>query len=293
MQEKPPEPEVAPRTPEESPSPPPAAPVCGGTRCPPLAGYTAACNTQGACEYAYAGERSGWRRHDVWVYVPAGTWFWQGSPAGERGRDSDEGPVRKVTVGRGYLLGKYEVTVAQYEACAAARKCTPLPDATPPGSRADHPQTGLTWAQAQAVCAFLGGGLPSESQWELGANGPGAHRRFPWGEEAPGDDHANLSGDSDGHSQTAPVGTYPSGASPFGALDMAGDVWEWVADPWHDNYASAPTDGSVWGDSGSNRVKRGGGFANVAGGARVANRVGLLPGWRNADLGARCSRPHP
>ena len=272
--------------------------------CPPVVGYTAACNAQGTCEYAPTGDRSGWRAHDVWVYLPAGTRYWQGSPDHEPSRDSDEGPVREVTLAAGVLFGKHEVTVRQYEACEAAgfEGCTAPSvedwDATPAWGvnrspdRSAHPQNGLTWGQASAVCRWLGGRLPTESEWELAANGPGAHRRFPWGAGEPSDAHANLSGEGDGHRGTAPVGSFPAGASPFGALDLAGNVWEWVADRHHADYDGAPVDGTDWAGSGSGRVRRGGGFADGAGGARVANRWNL-PGWRSANRGARCSRPIP
>ncbi|MBM4355330.1 MAG: hypothetical protein FJ109_16350, partial [Deltaproteobacteria bacterium] len=96
---------------------------CGGIICPELAGYDVTCNPQGHCEYANK-DKTGWKKWDVWIWVPPGR-FWMGSPGSEDGHESDESPVHLVTFAKGYFIGKYEIVVAQYEACVAdGGKCS-------------------------------------------------------------------------------------------------------------------------------------------------------------------------
>jgi formylglycine-generating enzyme required for sulfatase activity len=315
--------------------------VCAGTTCPGVYGYDVVCNAQDHCEYV-SKDNTGWRSHDVWVHVPAGS-FTMGSPTGEGGHESHEEPQHDVTFAKGYLIGKYEVTVLQYEACLAASptKCTTpstadwdgagwgvnysLGSPAPKTDRPEHPQNGLTWSQARAVCAWtcFGCRLPYESEWEYAASGP-VHRKYPWGDvPEPDCDHAVWDPDGDwqrpwgcdpctttGCSGTSPVGSKPLGASWSGALDMAGNVWEWVQDCWHSGYdgdgdglvktagKDHPVDGTAWeGEgctTGSNRVKRGGGFnTRDAAYLRSSGRDYDGPSVRYAGFGARCLRPLP
>jgi formylglycine-generating enzyme required for sulfatase activity/subtilisin-like proprotein convertase family protein len=290
--------------------------TCGGTCCPALTGYTAACNTKNLCEYAST-DQTGWKARDTWIWIPPGS-FQMGSPSGESGRGADEGPVHTVTFASGYYIGKYEVTTATYAACQAASPgtCTAPSTADWDGAgwgpnttsgRSDHPQNGLTWDQAGAVCTWLGGRLPSEAQWEYAATGP-THRVYPWGDTPAPSCAANLAvydeqGDgtrpwacdsctSSGCSGTKPEGTKAAGMAWSGALDMAGNVWEWCQDWYHSDYNGATTDGSAWvSPTGSARVCRGGGFHHDASSLRSADRGDDAPSSRYANFGVRCSRP--
>jgi formylglycine-generating enzyme required for sulfatase activity len=294
---------------------------CGGVECPFLGGYKVSCNAQQQCEYANA-DTTGWKQWDVWVHVPAGS-FTMGSPIGETGHLASQEPAHTVTFAEGYLLGKHEVTVAAYEACRAATPTTCTDPSTTDWDgaswgtntsakgRSDHPQNGLNWSQAAAVCAWLDGRLPSEAEWEYAAKGP-LHRKYPWG-NGPEPNCANGTGvfddendsarpwgcnscNTSGCSGTSPVGTMTAGTSWSGSLDAAGNVWEWCEDWWHSNYVGAPSDGSAWVDpSGSSRVVRGGSFVRGAtsGFMNSSGRLSYDPSLRYADIGARCLRPLP
>jgi serine/threonine-protein kinase len=205
------------------------------------------------------------------VLVPAGP-FTRGST---RGAD-DERPVRVTTL-PAFRIDRTEVTRAMYGRCVAARRCKPL--AGDVESLANLPVTNVNWSEARAFCAFAGGRLPSEDEWEKAARG-GDGREFPWGKEL---DCARANwgnfeneGPCAGKNPGKPVdvGSYPQGASPFGVLDMAGNVWEWVAD----RYDRDPT----------RRVVRGGSCCSYFVEPRAANRNAWDPSHRDGDLGFRC-----
>jgi formylglycine-generating enzyme required for sulfatase activity len=272
----------------------------GTPECPDLPGHKVYCNGQNHCEYADS-DPTGWKKWNVWIWVPPGA-FLMGSPEGEYQWNVKEVPVHMVTVANGYWIGKFEVTVAQYQACMAdvPDGCTPplLPPEDWDGEgwgvnssangRSEHPQNTVTWEQAGNVCAWIApsGRLPSEAEWEYAASGP-VHRKYPWGdapqpycylELAVFDDDGNgrpwgcVDCVAEGCSGTSPVGTMPKGASYVGALDMAGNVSEWCQDNWHDNYDGAPSDGSAWLGTSKHRVFRGGRFSNGPDDQRCAYR---------------------
>lgn len=208
--------------------------------------------------------------------------------------DEDERPVHFVTLST-FRISKTEVTVAQYAACVAAGKCT-VPDTGGAcnwelAGRENHPINCVDWEQAKAFTVWLSGvmgqevRLPSEAQWEYAARGPES-RTYPWGQAAPTSELANFGG-LIGH--TTPVGQYPKGASWVGALDMAGNVWEWCLDIWHDSYKGAPSDGSEWmiGDDFEQRLVRGGSWSGHAGRLRGADRVWVLVRFRGSHRGFR------
>jgi formylglycine-generating enzyme required for sulfatase activity len=139
------------------------------------------------------------------------------SPSDDNGGDF----VRRAVVSPFYLQ-RHEVTNAEY------RRFDPRHAPETPG---DHPVVNVSWFDAMAYAAWLGGTLPTEAQWELAARG-GAGRTYPWGNERPSRVRANYGGDGgSGRSLgTAPVGSFPGGATPENVQDLAGNVWEWCRD---------------------------------------------------------------
>jgi sulfatase modifying factor 1 len=222
------------------------------------------------------------------IAIPGGT-FWMGSEDG----DSNEKPVHKVTLSP-YCIDKTEVTVAAYRECVRAGECRPASTSKfctwGEAGHEQHPLNCVDWNQAKAYCEWMGGRLPTEAQWEFAARGNDG-RKYPWGNENPSPSRLNMGGKQDGWEATAPVGSYPLGASPFGVLDMAGNVWEWTADRY-ESYSAAPQKAPQGTQlSASLRVNRGGGWISTAPSrVRVAVRLWNDPSDRLNDLGFRCAR---
>jgi len=220
-------------------------------------------------------------------------------------------PAHRVALDA-FWMDQTEVTTAQYARCVRAGACTPPEKSSlytnqayygnPAYSR--YPVLHVTWEQASAYCAWVGGRLPTEAEWEYAARGPQA-TRFPWGDEFDGarvnycdagcwfswrDDAVN-----DGYADTAPVGNYPAGASWCGALDLAGNLWEWVAD-WYaeDTYAHVssqePLRNPVGPPSGEARVLRGGSWGVEPVYTNSAYRWHAYPDRSKIYWGFRCVR---
>jgi formylglycine-generating enzyme len=258
------------------------------------------------------------------VPVQAGT-FQMGSPEGVG--DPEEHPQHEVTLS-GYCIDKTEVTVQAYAACVVDKACPPAPltvqwsgyskeDVTlnsqlcNRADRPDHPINCVDWGQAKAYCTWADKRLPTEAEWEYAARGTD-RRDYPWGNDPPTEQRLNACGPecvamakrvlhadwsamktynaTDGWETTAPVGSFPKGASPVGALDMAGNVWEWTAD-WYGDYQKAPAKNPPGAETGSSRVLRGGGWVNFdAGRVRAANRIRNEASDRSRFIGFRCAR---
>ena len=223
------------------------------------------------------------------VYVPAGD-FTMGSPEGEGG--DHEHPQHTVYL-REFWIDQTEVTNEQYERCVAVGACPASEYAGDARfNSADQPVVGVSWDDAQAYCDWAGKRLPTEAEWEKAARGTDG-RKYPWGDTFDGK-KLNYGGTDDGHEYTSPVGSYPAGASPYGALDMAGNVWEWCQD-WYgsDYYASSPPRDPQGPDSGQYRVARGGSCYHFEGLERAAPRNGGVPDPRYDLIGFRCVSPVP
>ena len=286
-------------TPAPTAAPPTAAPlpttVARGTPAPPTAAPRAPTPPPpSSTETIVAGAPM--------VFVPAGD-FTMGSNDGDNG----EKPQHTVYLDA-FWMDKYEVTNAQYKKCVDAGKCS-RPSESKSYTRSsyygnasfdNYPVIYVSWNDAKTYCEWAGKRLPTEAEWEKAARGTDG-RLYPWGNTFDGWrvnfcdrnctlDWANKEYD-DGYADTAPVGSYPGGASLYGALDMAGNVWEWVAD-WYDEkyYASSPRNNPTGPSSGQYRVVRGGAWSNSGNIVRAANRIRNSPLSANDYVGFRCAR---
>jgi len=237
------------------------------------------------------------------IYIPAGE-FTMGSQEVE----DDEKPPHQVYLD-GYWMGKYEVTIRQYLQFARDTG-SHFPKWLEKGNEynietgtndyykefvADEtcPVVGIYWKDAMAYCDWLSQQtglkfkLPTEAQWEQAARGTDG-RPYPWGDREPDGTLANFNYNI---RKTTPVGSYPSGASPYGLLDMAGNVWEWCRD-WYDEdyYANSPQKNPMGPASGSFRVIRGGGWYDYAGSLHCAYRFSFNADVRDGFLGFRLSQ---
>jgi len=233
------------------------------------------------------------------VYVPAGE-FIMGSNDGQ----DDEKPQRTVYL-EGFWMYRTEVTVAQYRKfCSDTGRSMPDPPAW--GWKEDHPMVNVSWDDAKAYTDWAGVSLPTEAQWEKAARGTDG-RRYAWGDQWPAPPNVGnfadecakrkypygdiVAGYDDGYAETSPVGAFPSGASPYGCLDMAGNVCEWCAD-WYDSgyYTEAPSRNPTGPSSGGRRVLRGGSWnCDYSDLLRAAVRLSGSPDLRVSSVGFRCA----
>jgi formylglycine-generating enzyme required for sulfatase activity/serine/threonine protein kinase len=236
----------------------------------------------------------------VMVYVPSGE-FEMGSTEGE----DDEQPVHIVALDS-FWIDQTEVTNVQYRGCVEAGACEMPSDRKSYtrdeyyGNSAydDYPVVNVSWHQARTYCEWAGARLPTEAEWEYAARGSRGSV-YPWGDGFDGTrlnycdancefEWADGSVD-DGYADTAPVGNYPSGSSWCGALDMAGNVWEWVAD-WYGDYTSERQVNPTGPSSGNVQVLRGGSWDNYQNFARCASRLWSRLDYFYATMGFRCAR---
>lgn len=228
------------------------------------------------------------------LFIPAGT-FTMGS---DDDRFPNEAPAHNVYLDACYI-GKTEVTNAEYYQFWLAdggdeSEHTPVSYGETFGewpaiakTKPNYPVVGVSWNDAVAYAAWVGKRLPTEAEWEKAARGTDA-RRWPWGAQFSQPVKANVWHAKDGFKHLAPVGHYPTGASPYGALDMAGNVWEWTADWYSDTYYHRSEGRNPKGpEAGSRRVVRGGSWLSPARLSRCATRIGQYPKSGTSFIGFR------
>jgi formylglycine-generating enzyme required for sulfatase activity len=217
---------------------------------------------------------------------------------------ADEEPAHRVTLD-GFWIDRTEVTNGQYERCVEAGACTP-PTETGSYTRvryygepayADYPVVWVTWEQAAEYAAWAGARLPTEAEWEYAARSPES-RIFPWGDTFDGTrlnycDAACAAGPKDltvfdGFADTAPVGSFPAGVSWCGALDLAGNVREWVADGYGP-YAALEQLNPQGPATGDAYVPKGGSWLDRPDDVRGANRGANAPDYSEHKVGFRCA----
>ena len=256
------------------------------------------------------------------IDVPGGKFY--------MGSDDDldlEKPAHRVSIGR-FCMDRFEVTTADYKACSDRGECKrasrtnewagitdgerkafdPLCNIREADSLGRHPINCVTWEMAQTYCAWQDKRLPTEAEWEFAARGPDG-RKYPWGDEEPSalflnacgkecvawerknhvEEGAMFDGD-DGWVHTAPVGSFPKGASRYGVEDVVGNVWEWVAD-WHAPYAADDQVDPHGPKEGEKRVMRGGAWNGAYDAwVRPTFRFGADPANKSYGVGFRCAR---
>jgi serine/threonine-protein kinase len=220
-----------------------------------------------------------------WARISAGT-FQMGCVPGDADCTDEEKPRHAVTLTRPFDLMTTEVTLGMFRAYATGTGKS-LPAQPEWSTNARQPVVNVTWDEAVAMCGWLGGRLPTEAEWERAARGGIDGARFPWGDEPPTASPGARSGARFDSSGATPVGTFA--ANGYGLFDMAGNVWEWVADRF------APYSGASMNDprgpaSGERRVVRGGSWNFNPRLLRVSLRINGPPVNRDVSLGFRCGR---
>jgi len=221
------------------------------------------------------------------ILIPAGE-FLMGSPEGE-GED-DEHPQHTVFLDAFYI-DKYEVTNAQYKQFMdATGHRTPSYWNDGKYNQPNQPVVGVSWEDAKGYAEWAGKRLPTEAQWEKTARGTDG-RNYPWGNEWDSS-KCNSKASGDGYEYTAPVGSFPAGASPYGVMDMAGNVWEWCLDAYQKDYYVRSPEHNPVNDSFTNGifcVLRGGAWVNLDPLVlRCAYRLRFVLSYRYYNLGFRC-----
>lgn len=222
------------------------------------------------------------------VTIPAGP-FVRGTTSG----GFDEQPQRTIDLDT-FSIDRHEVTNHQYQQFIVA---TGHRKAGPPSRYAksigkmrgpNQPVVYVSWDDANAYCRWKGKRLPTEAEWEKAMRGTDG-RLWPWGnEEKP--HGANWARVQDGHEVSAPVGTFQSDQSPYGVMDGAGNVMEWVAD-WYQEayYKDSPAKDPPSPEFGTYRVMRGGGYTTTGGDVRITSRSKMVPDFRDETIGFRCA----
>lgn len=225
------------------------------------------------------------------AYVPAGE-FTMGASPYDSDRDTNEEPQHAVYLDA-FWISKTQVTNAMFNTCVNAGVCKySASHQTNPyyldPLYVDHPVVYISWPMAQTYCAWTGGRLPTEAEWEKAARGTDG-ARYAWGEERPREKFVNA---GNVYGTTTAVGLFPYGKSPYGALDMGGNVREWVSD-WYDPdyYQYAPTNNPLGPESGDKKVLKGAAYSDDIRYTRPSNRLAHEPKSPGAVRGFRCVYP--
>ncbi len=249
----------------------------------------------------------------VQLFVPAGEFLMGAARSDtsarvdskpEGGRAYTEIPQHTVYLDD-YWIDQYEVTNAQYMLCVNAGVCEPpldfgdnfIPNYFTDPTYASYPVVAVSWFQARTYCEWAGRRLVTEAEWEKASRGTEG-QMYPWGEEKPDGTLANFCdvncsrsianpAINDGYAKTAPVGSYPAGASPYGAMDMSGNVWEWVSTLIMD-YPYDATDGREDLEAPGERAWRGGPWSNGFWWMRSSVRYRSVNFYHWYNLGLRC-----
>jgi formylglycine-generating enzyme required for sulfatase activity len=222
------------------------------------------------------------------VTIPAGP-FVRGTMSG----GFDEQPQRTISL-ETFSIDRHEVTNHQYQQFVTA---TGHRKAGPPSRYAksigkmrgpNQPVVYVSWADADAYCRWKGKRLPTEAEWEKAMRGTDG-RLWPWGnQEKP--NGANWARVQDGHEVSSPVGAFQTDQSPYGVMDGAGNVMEWVADWYQESYYKvAPDKDPPSPEFGTFRVMRGGGYTTTGGDLRITSRSKMVPDFRDETIGFRCA----
>jgi sulfatase modifying factor 1 len=223
------------------------------------------------------------------VLVPAGE-FTMGSDDG----DDDEQPVHRVFLDSFYL-DMFEVTNGRFAKFVDAIQSEPpwgFADKETPVTHADHPVRWVNWLEATGYCLWAGKRLPTEAEWEKAARGPEG-RVYPWGNEPPTPAHA-VFGLKEGAETVSPIGNRDLGRSPYGAHDLAGNLYEWVAD-WYDEavYTTQSTINPRGPTEGTTKGQRGGSYINSPYRLRTSFRTKSDPTEHDPHVGFRCAQDAP
>jgi eukaryotic-like serine/threonine-protein kinase len=256
------------------------------------------------------------------IAVPGGSFF-MGSDEGL----AIEKPAHQVLL-EPFCIDRFEVTVKKYKACSDEGRCKragatnvwvgitskdsaafdPLCNIRQPEAKASHPINCVDWEMAEQYCREQGERLPTEAEWEFAARGPDG-RKYPWGDDDPAADRLNACGKEcmawglkngvdekamydadDGFPNTAPVGSFPKGASRYGVEDVVGNVWEWVAD-WYGPYSPTESKAPTGPTQGDEKVVRGGSWnGSYAAWVRPTFRYKDAPSKRSYGYGFRCAK---
>ncbi|SEA29719.1 SUMF1/EgtB/PvdO family nonheme iron enzyme [Paraburkholderia sartisoli] len=274
----PPLPPEKPRTTAAAPAPTPAPAAATPAKAPAVAAARSVNN----------GESKDCATCPVMVSLSPGSF-----PMGSATDDPSERPVHHVTIEAPFAIGKYAVTIEQWNACVDAKACPPLSSDNNPSKTA--PARDLSWDDAQAYVKWLAKTtgkpyrLPTEAEWEYADRG-GTTTQYWWGDRmTKGTANCKDCGDPWHKEGPENVGTFA--ANPYGLHDMNGGVWEWVSDCWHNSYQGAPADGRTWDAPGCNmRVIRGGSWREGASYMLTSTRFRYSASVRQSQDGFRVAK---